>query len=465
MGEPLTFNGLKSAFAAQDLFEDKSWQLSPQPWPVSEAELKQLQAIGDACLEFYRATELLYNRASDGKSLVRNRQLLAPWVSDYYDRGKPSAIVRHARHKAVRRKVPTVIRPDLLVTGDGFAMTEVDSVPGGIGLTAYLNRLYAGQGTVIGADDAMVTAFHAALAALRPDVDDPLIAIVVSDEANTYRPEMEWIAAECRARGGRVYQVHPGDLFPIGDSICADIDGSPTEVDVIYRFWELFDMPNIPITAEIMRVLEAGAPLAVTPPMRAFQEEKLSLALFHHPRLQGFWREALSKSAQRILKGLIPEGWVVDAQNVPPNAFLHAPSVGGQPITDWLELAEASQKERDLILKLSGFNENAWGARSVLYGRDASRDEWLDGLREAVTGARSGLHILQAYRKPARRTHPVYAADGQLRTLEGRVRLCPYYFVNGEQTSLCGVLATICPADKKIIHGMRDAAMVPAMRS
>lgn len=49
--------------------------------------------------------------------------------------------------------------------------------------------------------------------------------------------------------------------------------------------------------------------------------------------------------------------------------------------------------------------------------------------------------------------------------MKGRVRLCPYYFVHGDgdgaRTQLGGVLATICPADKKIIHGMRDAILAP----
>jgi hypothetical protein len=54
---------------------------------------------------------------------------------------------------------------------------------------------------------------------------------------------------------------------------------------------------------------------------------------------------------------------------------------------------------------------------------------------------------------------------GKLMPMQGRVRLCPYYFVSGDgdaaRTELCGVLATICPADKKIIHGMEDAIMAP----
>jgi hypothetical protein len=36
-----------------------------------------------------------------------------------------------------------VIRPDILLTENGFSITELDSVPGGIGLTGWLNQTYA----------------------------------------------------------------------------------------------------------------------------------------------------------------------------------------------------------------------------------------------------------------------------------------------------------------------------------
>ena len=56
----------------------------------------------------------------------------------------------------------------------------------------------------------------------------------------------------------------------------------------------------------------------------------------------------------------------------------------------------------------------------------------------------------------------------RFRTYDGRVRLCPYYFVTGnDAVRLGGVLATIAPADKRLIHGMTDAVMtscVPARR-
>ena len=56
-------------------------------------------------------------------------------------------------------------------------------------------------------------------------------------------------------------------------------------------------------------------------------------------------------------------------------------------------------------------------------------------------------------------------ASSQMVSMPGRARLCPYYFVSGENDAarahLGGVLATICPADKKIIHGMKDAILAP----
>ncbi len=51
--------------------------------------------------------------------------------------------------------------------------------------------------------------------------------------------------------------------------------------------------------------------------------------------------------------------------------------------------------------------------------------------------------------------------SGDVVSMEGRARLSPYYFVNEGQARLGGVLATVCPKDKKIIHGMRDAVMAP----
>ena len=463
----LAHETLRSAFSAQSLFEDKSWQLSPQAWPLTPAQVTQLEQIGAACLEFHAALETLYLRSAQGKNLLRNKPLLAPWVADYLDRGKPPELIAHARDPKNRGMFPTVLRPDLLLTEEGFALTELDSVPGGIGLTGFLNRLYGGDTdqAVLGHSGAMVENFHAALTALRPAARNPLIAILVSDEAATYRPEMQWLAEQLQRLGRRVFCMRPEDVFPLGGELFFDVEGTPEKIDVIYRFFELFDWANVRIAAEVMEAWQSGA-VAIAPPMRSFQEEKLALALFHHHLLPEFWAENLGSGSLKLLRTLIPQSWIMDPAPLPPGAVLDGPRIGGRALNDWRDLIGASQKERDLIIKISGFHETAWGARSVVLGSDCSREEWQQGVEQALRLAPVNLHVLQEYRKPKRVSHPLYekgeAGRPTLATAkDGRLRLCPYYFVVGGQARLSGALATFCPPDKKIIHGMVDAALLP----
>lgn len=465
----LSYEDAQNAFSDQSLFENKTWRYSPEAFPLNPGQVAQIEQIGQACYEFYKALETLYLRSAEGKNLLRNRALKAPWVAAYLDRGKPDALIRHARAKSLRGAMPVVLRPDLLVTESGFAMTEIDSVPGGIGLTAFLNRLYAdvhGDALIGAGSQDMVEAFYTVLANRIPNLKAPYIAVIVSDEAATYRPEMEWLASQLRQKGKRVHVFHPDDVMPLGDDICVGIDGDPQRVDVIYRFWELFDLANVSIADFLLKAREA-ANVRLTPPMRPFQEEKLNLALFHHHILEDFWRENLSKQSYKALAKVIPQTWVIDPVELPPNAVLDAPHVGGRPMTDWSQLIEASKKERNLIIKISGFHESAWGARSVTLGSDSSRSDWESAIQQAVAMADTSLHILQTYEKPKRLRHPVYRDDGSLYLMEGRMRLCPYYFVDDatKHVKLHGILATLCPADKKIIHGMKDAALIPCVAS
>lgn len=458
----LGFRDLRETFAKKELFEDKTWRLSPSAFSLTSNEVAELEAIGEASFEFHRALENLYLRSVAGKNLLRNRPLETPWVADYFERGKPDSLIAFDRSPRLRGTLPAVFRPDLLITENGFALTEFDSVPGGIGLTGFLNRLYGGgDPAVIGQGDEMVDAFYrAVVAAGKSGNSSPLVAIVVSDEAAVYRPEMEWLAEQLQAKGKRVFCLNPSDLFPLGDGIFFDLEGNPEKIDIIYRFFELYELKDLPNAEFLFEAWEAEE-VEVTPPLRSLYEEKLSMGLFHHHLLQEYWQESLSKRALQVLRKLIPRTWIVDPQPLPPGAVHVGPTVGGRLMSDWLELVEASQRERDLILKISGFHETAEGARGVLYGRDCSRDEWKSGVEAAVNMSGEHLHIVQEYRKPMRRRHPIYDQSGKLQEVDGRLRLCPYYFLEDGKADLSGILATFCPADKKIIHGMKDAAMIP----
>ncbi len=462
---------LENAFARTDLFADKTWRLSPSPFALSKEQLAQIEAIGDASFAFYRALETLYLQSDKEKSLLRNALLRAPWAAEWLDRGKPAWLIAHARKRGLKGLTPAILRPDLLITENGFALTELDSVPGGVGLTGFLGELYAASNApIVGGADGMIEGFARLIDNLQKADPALPVAVAVSQEADTYRPEFEWLAQRLTASGGPAVRVCKAeDLRPTADGMGVEIDTpkGTARPRAIYRFFELFDVEKLPARDALLRGEATGA-LRVSPPMRAFQEEKLAFAFFHHPCLKPFWREALGEKHLRTLESIIPETWLVEpvAHPLPPHLFLNAPPVDNLPLSDWEPLINASQKQRDYILKLSGFNERAWGARSVTLGSDVPSTVWAAALKTALAEAHAHPYILQRFAKPARVTHAVYDDAGIARPMEGRARICPYYFVENGAAKLGGALATVCPADKKIIHGMSVAAMVPcAMES
>jgi hypothetical protein len=190
-------------------------------------------------------------------------------------------------------------------------------------------------------------------------------------------------------------------------------------------------------------------------------EEKMLFALLWNRNLRGFWRQELGERFFERLRLLAPYTWMVDPAPLPPQGAL--PELN---LTDWQQLKALSQRERELILKMSGFSDKAWGARGVHLGSDLSTADWSAAVDEALAAFPTSPYVLQRYHRPALVQAEWYDfAKNQVTPMPGRVRLCPYYFVTGEgdaaRANLAGVLATICPADKKIIHGMSTAILAP----
>jgi len=238
-------------------------------------------------------------------------------------------------------------------------------------------------------------------------------------------------------------------------------EGMDQPIALIYRFYELFDLLNIPKSELIQYAIKKDR-VAVTPPYKPALEEKLAFALLHHPALRLFWEQALGREIFLHLTTIMPRTWVLDPAPVPPSATIPGLTIGGQAVMNWRDLATATQKERHLVIKPSGFSELAWGSRGVSVGHDLPQTEWTAAIDKALDSFPQTPYILQEFHKGR-----LYELDyfdpvtGEMNRMSGRARLSPYYFVSGEKTELAGILATICPADKKVIHGMKDAVMVP----
>jgi hypothetical protein len=430
MTSPISREAIRAAFPPEGLFAEKDWLLSPEPFAIDHSLGKNLERLGHQLFVFQRACNQLYQQSVKGKQPA--------WVAKYLDAGKPPELVEFAREKQFRDDLPAVIRPDLVLTETGYIIAEIDSVPGGIGLTAWLNQTYHSLGReIIGGNEGMIEGFKNLL----PHGGD----VVISEEAATYRPEMSWLVGQLNTR-----------FLPNEWKVVSAENYQPQPGRAVYRFFELFDLPNLPRVSDLMSSASKGE-VTITPPIKPYLEEKMWFALFWLQPLRAFWRRELGDKYFRELQEVIPYSWLLDPTPLPQHAVI--PRL---EIHDWREAGKLSQKERELLLKVSGFSPLGWGSRGVWVGQDLPQAEWQRLIEEALQTFEVTPRIMQRFHKARLIEQPYFDTEsGEQKTMRGRVRLCPYYFVEEDRVHMRGALATIVPADKKLLHGMRDAIMVP----
>ncbi len=423
----MTLSELKSALPESKLRHGAQWLFSPEPFTLSKKEAREVESLGHSLAMFQKASESIYQRSALGR--------LPGWISDLLDTGKPSWMVDLQRSVELRDALPRVIRPDLILTDRettaGYALTELDSVPGGMGIATWLSQVYASHGfKIFGGENGIADGFRS----LMPDGGK----VLVSEESAEYMPEMSWLVEQLEEG----YEVMNAE----SDVACDEADR--------YRFFEWFDWENIPEAKEL-----AGRK-NLTSPCKPHLEEKLWLALLWSPALRALWEKEMRGSHLKRVKEVVPFGWVMDPAPLPAHAAL--PRLG---VNSWDEVGTFSQKERRLVAKISGFNELAWGSKSVTIGHDLPGDEWQQAIETAIKDFDTQPWMMQEYQPGRVVEHPYFDDEtGEVKVMKGRVRLCPYYFIDAKgKTKMGGTMATIVPADKKKIHGMRDGILVPCV--
>jgi len=435
------------------------WRISPTPFPLSSSTLAALEQLGHDLLAFYASANRLYSSAARGRA--------PDWVLGCLEQGKPERVRELGRLRRYRSALPIMIRPDLMVLDDDrFMATELDAVPGGFGVLGAISRAYQNLGfDLVGGTDGIVSGLADALRGATR-VNDPSVALVVADESEDYRPEMEWAATALREAGLPTRQIHPRDLRLHDETLQMRNCAAWESVDVVYRFLELHDLPNIPKIDLLIYAMKHRL-TTVTAPFKSYLEEKLLFYLFHHPELAEFWRGALGKDTRGRLAHMLPPTWLLDPQPIPPTAALDPPLITGKRrIRQWSDLRGLSQRERRLVLKPSGFSELAWGSRGVTIGHDVNQDAWAAAVDDALASFETTPYILQQFHQSRRVRVSYYDVEADaVRPMTGRARISPYYMVVDGTARLSGVLVTVVPAANKVIHGTSESVMMPAMVS
>jgi len=393
---------IESSLVQSDLFSkatqaDKaapSWRVSPDPYYLSSEEILFFDDLGCHLLKFYAVLNSLYADSVKGK--------IPAWFAQYLDAGKPDDLVAYSRMKRIRGDLPGIIRPDIMVTEKGFSITELDSVPGGFGLTARLMDLYSGMGEMmVGMSDGGIPEAFYKMAGSVSGEKSCVVAIIVSDEANDYWGEMSSLAQHLNDKDFPVFALRPQELIFREEGLFFKKNNNEVKIDVLYRFFELFDLKNIPKAELIMYSCKKGR-VKITPPFKPYLEEKLAFSLFKHPALTSLWEKGLGCETFAILYHLIPETWILDSREIPEYAVIPGLDIRGKPVQNWKELASLTQKERELVIKPSGFSPESWGSRGVVIGHDVSAAVWEKTLEDSLATFPAGSSVLQVFHKGRR---------------------------------------------------------------
>ena len=433
--------GIESSLVQSGLFSKgtqaekaaPSWRVSPEPYYLSSEEILFFEDLGCHLLKFYTVLNSLYADSVKGK--------IPSWFAQYLDAGKPDDLVAYSRMKRIRGDLPGIIRPDIMVTEKGFSITELDSVPGGFGLTARLMDLYSSMGEVmVGMSEGGIPEAFYKMAESVSGEKSCVVAIIVSDEANDYWGEMSSLAQHLNDKGFPVFALRPQELIFREEGLFFKKNNDEVKIDVLYRFFELFDLKNIPKAELIMYSCKKGR-VKITPPFKPFLEEKLAFSLFKHPVLTSLWEKGLGCETFSILSHLIPETWTLDSREIPEYAVIPGLDIGGKLVQNWKELIPLTQKERELVIKPSGFSPESWGSRGVVIGHDVSAEVWKKTLEDSLAKFPEGSSVLQVFHK-GRRVRIRYrdSFTDSIVEMESRVRLTPYYFLIDGLAQLTGIL-------------------------
>ena len=105
--------------------EDIPFRVSPKPFALTESQTKELDDIGKVVCDYMDSVMELYNEDEDVKCLL--------------DIGKPDAFRSGERPRYL------FLRPDLILTKDGFSICEIETSPFGLALAEVLNNAYGNE--------------------------------------------------------------------------------------------------------------------------------------------------------------------------------------------------------------------------------------------------------------------------------------------------------------------------------
>lgn len=380
-----------------DTGEKIPFLVGPQPLYLSSADGKEVERIGKDVVDFMRVADELYHSEVDVKYLL--------------DKGKPKIFQGAGQSRYL------FVRPDLLITNQGFSICEIETAPFGLALAELLNRAYrsAGFNTMVG--DGVLSQF---LVKNTPSNG----TIAYSQKTSSYAGQLEFLAKELLSGNGRLWQAEPADLAL-----------SRYNLNVYRGFYLHEYLSNLFVNSLVEGFLEGGG--VVIPSLTPHMEEKALLALVWDKRWESFLNNQLGGAAFQHLKQVIPPTWVIGQEH------FFAPGLPSG-VSSSEGLAALSKAKRKFVLKKSGFGSGSSWAEGVIFLQEKSTER-ARVLLSVVCEDTQSLYVVQEFR-PSQERPMSYEKDYHTITqMQARIRLTPYFsMIAGDEGRLVAIKATGC---------------------
>lgn len=373
-----------------------NFRVSPDPLLIEPAQAEALTRAGQELASYLAATQDLYESDETAAALL--------------DRGKPERFLRETEPDYL------FFRPDMIITSEGLAVCEIETSPFGLGLSELLNRAYASAGHETMAEpEALKMHVHS-----RTSPDGK---ILFSDKTKAFSGQLEFLAETVFGGDDRDWSAENASE--------ANTDGD------IYRAHYLVEYLSDFAVRDLYDSLDDKQ--SITPSLTPQFEEKAILALIWDKRFEDFYRKALGNSSHDFLRTIIPPTWIVGEES---GFALGLPN----NYEDSVELAKLSRRQRQYVLKVSGFSQDSAWAEGVRFLSSTSQADAAAALAESKAKT-DQLYIVQAFHEGAKLPMRYETPDGSA-SMAARVRLTPYF--DTKTGDLLTIKATGCENTHRI---------------
>jgi hypothetical protein len=372
--------------------EKLSFRVSPTPLELTKKENDEITTMGGAVVEFVNATHELYNTNEQVRNLLNT--------------GKPEELTQTKNPEYL------FVRPDLIATENGLKICEIETSPFGLALSSLLNTGYIQAGFETLADENL----------LEDSIKSRTVSegsIVYSNKTKAYKGQLEYLADKLFSSSNRKWKSE-------------HIDQHQANGVGLYRAFYLSEYMNDPKVNSLInyQLDKQNTKPSITPHL----EEKAIMALLWDRRFEDFYKKQLGEANFNKLRSSIPKTWIVGQEQYFSEGL-------PKEVNDTMQLVSGLRKDRELVIKPSGFNPKASWAEGVNLLHEKSTYKAQEIVQNAIK-TDDTLFIVQEFKKAQKQRMQYENSEGTLTDMEAKLRITPYY--STQDGKLLTIKATGC---------------------